>query len=157
MAIDRGRPFGLTLDRWEPFRGLNDVQAEMNRLFDNFFGRPTGLDVPERVWAPAMDMYETKDDLIVSFELPGVKEKEIQVSITNDVLTIKAERAEQQELTDENYRRLERRFGKFERSVGLPMPVQTDKVKATLRDGVLEIKLPKVEAAEPQEIKIDVL
>ncbi len=157
MPIERWGPFGLTLNRWEPFRGLSDIQTEMNRLFDNFFGCPIGLGVAERVWAPAMDMHETKDDLIVSFELPGVKENEIQVSITNDVLTIRGERAQQQELKDENYHRLEHWFGKFERSVVLPMPVQTDKVRATYRDGVLEINLPKAEAVKPKAIKIDVL
>lgn len=157
MAIERWRPLGSTFDRWEPFRGLNDIQAEMNRLFDTVFARPTGLGVVERVWGPAMDMYETKDDLVVSFELPGVKEKEVQVSIANDVLTIRGERAHRQEVKDENYHRLERWVGKFERSVPLPMPVQTDKVKAAYREGVLEIKLPKAEAIKPKEIKIDVL
>lgn len=76
-------------------------------------------------------MYETKDDLVVSLELPGVKEKEVQVSITNDILTVKGERSQQQEVKDENYHRLERWFGKFERNIPLPMAVQTDKVKAT--------------------------
>lgn len=139
IAIERWRPFGSTLDLWDPFRGLGDIQTEMNRLFDGFFGRSTSQGVSERVWAPAMDMYETKDDLVVTCELPGVEEKEVQASITNDVL------------------RLERWYGKFERSLSLPMPVQTDKVKATYRDGVLEIKLPKAEAVKPKEIKIDIL
>ena len=103
-----------------------------------------------------MDMYETKDDLVVSLELPGVKEKEVQVSIMNDILTVKGERTQQQEVKDENSHRLERWFGRFERGIPLPMPVQTDKVKATYRDGVLEIKLPKAEAVKPREIKIDV-
>lgn len=94
---------------------------------------------------------------MVSLELPGVKEKEVQVSITNDILTVKGEHTQQQEVKDENYQRLERWFGKFERSIPLPMPVQTDRVKATYRDGVLEIKLPKAEAVQPREIKIDVL
>lgn len=160
MAIERWRPFGSTLDRWEPFRGLSDIQAEMNRLFDTFFGRPATVGVSERVWAPAIDMYETKDDLYVLCELPGVREKEVQVSITNDILTIKGERTQQQEVQevkDDNYYRLERWFGKFERSIPLPMPVQGEKVKATYRDGVLEIKLPKAEAVKPKEIKIEVL
>lgn len=157
MALERWRPFGATLDRWEPFRGLSEIQSEVNRLFDNFFGRPAGVALGERLWAPAMDMYETKDDLVVSLELPGVKEKEVQVSITNDVLTVRGERTQQQEVKDENYHRLERWFGKFERSIPLPMPIQTEKVKATYRDGVLEIKLPKAEAVKPKEIKIDVL
>lgn len=157
MAIERWRPFGSTVDRWEPFRGLTDIQAEMNRLFDTVFGRSTGAAVSDRVWAPAIDMYETKDDLYVLCEVPGVREKEVQVSITNDVLTIKGERSQQQEVKDDSYYRLERWFGRFERSVPLPMPVQSDKVKATYRDGVLEIKLPKAEAVKPKEIKIEVL
>ena len=157
MPIERWRPFGSTLDRWEPFRGLTDIQSEVNRLFDNFFDRPAGLGVVERVWAPTMDMYETKDDLVVTFELPGVKEKEVHVSITNDILTIKGERTQSQEVKDENDHRLERWYGKFERNIPLPMPVQTDKVRAAYRDGVLEIKLPKAEAVKPKEIKIDIL
>ncbi len=157
MPIERWRPFGSTLDRWEPFRGLTDIQSEVNRLFDNFFSRPAGLGVVERVWAPAMDMSETKDDLVVTFELPSVKEKEVHVSITNDILTIKGERTQSREVKDENYHRLERWYGKFERNIPLPMPVQTDKARAAYRDGVLEIKLPKAEAVKPQEIKIDIL
>jgi len=157
MAIERWRPFGSTLDRWEPLQGLGEIQSEVSRLFDSLVGRPAGLGVVERVWAPAMNMYETKDELVVSLELPGVKEKELRVSITNDVLTVKGERSQQQEVKDENYHRLERWFGKFERNIPLPTAVQTDKVQATYRDGVLEIKLPKAEAVKPKEIKIDVL
>ncbi|MGH7262307.1 MAG: Hsp20/alpha crystallin family protein [Candidatus Rokuibacteriota bacterium] len=85
------------------------------------------------------------------------KEKEVHVSITNDILTVKGERSQQQEVKDENCHRLERWFGKFERNIPLPTAVQTDKAQATYRDGVLEIKLPKAEAVKPKEIKIDVL
>lgn len=157
ITLERWRPFGSTLDRWEPFRGLSEIHTEMNRLCDTFLNRPVGLGMKERLWAPALDMYETKDDLYVQVELPGVKENEVQVSITNDVLTVKGERAQQQELRDDNSPRLERWFGKFERSIELPTAIQADKVKATYRDGVLEIKLPKAEAVKPKEIKIDVL
>lgn len=157
MAIDRWRPFGSTLDRWEPFEGLSDIQTEMNRLFDGFFGRPAGFGGAERVWAPVVDMHETKDELIVACELPGVKEKEVHVSITDDLLTIKGERTRREEVTDEHHHRLERWYGKFERSIPLPMPVESDKVKATYRDGVLQIKLPKAEVVKPKEVKIEVL
>ena len=109
------------------------------------------------MWAPLADMYETKDDLFVTFELPGVREKEVSVAITGDLLTVKGERKLEHDLKDEGCYRLERLYGKFERSVPLPIPVQSDKVKATYRDGVLEIRLPKVEAVKPKEIKIDVL
>jgi HSP20 family protein len=94
----------------------------------------------------------------VTFELPGVREKEVSLNITGDVLTLKGERRwEKGELKDESYHRLERVYGKFERSVPLPVPVQADKVRATYRDGVLEIKLPKAEEVKAKEIKIDIV
>jgi HSP20 family protein len=157
MAIDRWRPFGTVMERWEPLRNLGDIQGEMNRLFDSVFARPSTVAAGERLWAPLTDMYETKDDLFITFELPGIREKEVSVSITGDVLTVKGERKLERDLKDEGYHRLERVYGRFERSVPLPMPVQADKVKATYRDGMLEIRLPKVEAVKPKEIKIDVL
>src|SRR5256885_11873382 len=98
-----------------------------------------------RTWAPVLDMHETKDDLLLNFELPGVREKDVSLSITGDLLTVRGERRFRQELNDDNYYHVERAYGKFERSVQLPIPVQADRVKATYRDGVLEVKLPKAE------------
>jgi HSP20 family protein len=126
----------------------------MNRLFDGFFGGPAATS--ERMWLPLCDMYETKDDLTLTFELPGISEKEVTVSITGDVLTLKGERKWDKELKDESYHRLERTYGRFERSMPLPVPVQADKVKATYRNGLLEIKLPKAEEVKSKEIKINV-
>ena len=156
-TIDRWRPYGTAVERWEPFRNVNDIQGEMNRLFDSFFGRPATVAACERMWAPLVDMYETKDDLFVTLELPGVREKDVHVSITGDMLTVKGERRFESDVKDEGYYRLERVYGKFERSMPLPIPVQADKVKATYRDGVLEIRLPKVEEVKPKEIKIDLV
>src|SRR5437879_1684147 len=131
----------------------------MNRLFDSFFGRPLGTatGTGSRAWMPVVDMYETKDDLVLSFELPGVREKDVSVSITGDLLTVKGERGFDRDVTDESYRHVERVYGKFERSVQLPMPVQADKVKATYRDGMLEVTLPKADEVKPKEIKIDIV
>jgi len=156
-TIDRWRPYGTAVERWEPFRNVNDIQGEMNRLFDSFFGRPATVAAGERMWAPLVDMYETKDDLFVTLELPGVREKDVHVSITGDMLTVKGERRFESDVKDEGYYRLERVYGKFERSMPLAIPVQADKVKATYRDGVLEIRLPKVEEVKPKEIKIDLV
>jgi len=154
MSLERWRPFGGGTEvRWE---GLTDIQQEVNRLFDSFFGRPATMTTGDRLWVPLVDMYETKDDLNITFEVPGVREKEISVSITGDLLTVKGERKWDKEHTDDSYHRLERVYGRFERSVALPVPVQGDKVKATYRDGVLEIRLPKAEEVKPKEIKIDV-
>jgi HSP20 family protein len=93
----------------------------------------------------------------VSFELPGVSEKDVNVSITGDLLTVRGERQWQEQAKNDNYHRLERMYGKFERSVQLPFPVQANKVKATYRDGVLVVTLPKAEEVKPREIKIDIL
>ena len=155
-TIDRWRPYGTAVERWEPFRNVNDIQGEMSRLFDSLFGRPATVSAGDRLWAPLADMYETKDDLFVALELPGIREKDVNVSITGDMLTVKGDRRFERDVTDEGYYRLERVYGKFERSMPLPIPVQADKVKATYRDGVLEIRLPKVEEVKPKEIKIDV-
>jgi HSP20 family protein len=158
MAMERWRPFGSVVDRWDPFR-VSDIQGEMNRLFDTFFGRPATATAPmgERMWAPAVDMWETKDNLVLSFEIPGVREKDVSVSISGDLLTVKGERRFDREVKDESYHRLERVYGKFERNIQLPMSVQSDKVKAAYRDGVLEVTLPKTEEVKPKEIKIDIL
>ena len=154
MAIERWRPFGGLMER-EPFR---DIQSEVNRLFDSFLGRPTttATGTGSRVWMPVVDMYETNDDLILDVELPGVREKEISLTITGDVLTVKGDRQFGEQLKDDNYFHMERTYGKFERSIRLPMPVQAGQVTAAYRDGVLEVRLPKAEEVRPKEIRIDV-
>ncbi|HET8575600.1 MAG TPA: Hsp20/alpha crystallin family protein [Methylomirabilota bacterium] len=154
MALVRFRPFSSALD---PFRDLSDIQSEMNRLFDAFVSRPTLPAGVDRVWAPAVDMYETRDELVVEAELPGLSEKDIHLSITRDMLTLRGERQWSQEAKQEGLYRGERWFGKFERTVPLPVPVQADKVKAQYRDGVLTVKLPKTEEIKPKEIRIEVL
>ncbi len=153
MALIRFRPFSQALD---PSLDLTDIQVQMNRLFDNFLGQPSAPGLMERMWAPAVDMYETRNEVVVSAELPGISEKDIHLSITGDLLTIQGERRESDEVKDGSHYRRERWFGKFERTLALPMPVETGQVKATYRDGVLTVKLPKVEEIKPKEIKIDV-
>ena len=158
MAIERWRPF-VSMEKWEPFRGMSDIQGEVNRIVETFLGRPavSGAGPAVRTWAPVFDMHETKDEVVLNFELPGVSDKDVSLSITGDLLTLKGERTANREFTDENAYRAERVYGKFERSVELPMPVQADKVKATYRDGVLEVKLPKAEEVKPKAIKIDII
>jgi HSP20 family protein len=106
---------------------------------------------------PAVDMHETKDDLVLRVEVPGVREKDVAVSITGDLLTVRGERRWEDESKDQKFLHVERVYGQFERMIQLPMAVQTDKVKASYRDGVLEIKLPKAEELKPREIKIEIL
>jgi len=138
---------------------MSDIQGEVNRLFDSVFGRPTAAATGSglRMWAPVLDMHETTDDLVLNFELPGVSEKDVSLSITGDLLTLKGERRFNNDVKDDSYHHVERAYGKFERSVQLPMAVQAQKVKATYRDGVLEVRLPKAEEVKPKEIKIEIV
>ena len=153
--MERWRPFGFG-DRWEPFRNVSDIQGEVNRLFDTFLGRPVQASPATRSWLPSVDMHETKDELVLSVEVPGVSEKDVTVSITGDLLSIKGERRVADPTSDQKYLHVERVYGQFERLIQLPMAVQADKVKAMYRDGVLTITLPKAEELKPREIKIDI-
>jgi HSP20 family protein len=146
----------IAIERWRPFGSVTKWDSEMNRLFDSFFGKPVATSNGERMWAPALDMYETKDGIVLNFELPGVREKDVTLSIMDDVLTLKGERAFDRDVKDEGYHHTERVYGKFERSIQLPAGVQAEKVQATYRDGMLEVKLPKAEEVKPREIKINI-
>jgi HSP20 family protein len=148
----------MSLIRWRPTRDLLSIRDEMNRLFDNFF---TGL--PERrrgllegEWAPSVDIAETDNEVVVTAELPGIKQDDVDITITDDVLTLKGEKKEEKEVKEKNYHRIERSYGSFQRSISLPAGVQADKAKATYKDGVLHITVPKAEEAKPKQIKIDV-
>jgi HSP20 family protein len=155
MSLERWRAFRF--DPNDPFPTVIDVQAHMNRVFDDLLGlpaRPRALG--ERLFAPAIDMYETKDELVITAELPGVKEQDIQLSIVENVLSLRGQRLPAGGVKEEHYHRIERWSGHFERHMQLPIPVQQDKVRASYRDGVLEVHLPKVEEVKPREIKIEV-
>jgi HSP20 family protein len=157
MAIERWRPFGGLSERWDPFRHVADIQGEMNRLFDALSARPAASERGGRTWLPFVDIVETKDDLVLKFDLPGIREKDVQLSITGDLLTVRGERAFEADAKEQTYHHVERVYGKFERAIQLPMPVQADKVKATYREGVLEVTLPKTEEVKPKQIRIDIL
>ena len=140
--------------RWEPFRELSTLRDIMDRWFEeSFFRTPT----PLAFWTEgtlAVDMYETKDGVVVKTAIPGVKPEDIDVSITGDTLTIKAEAKEEQEVKQENYLRRECRYGSFCRSVTLPGGLLTDKAEATYTNGILTLTFPKAEEVKPKSIKI---
>lgn len=155
MALERWRPRFGALTRWDPFAELRDLQREMDRLFESFFGR-TRAEVAEAGWSPLVDIYETKDNLVVKAELPGVKPEEVEVNIVGDTLTLKGERKQEKEVSEEGYYHRELAYGAFQRSLALPQMVDPGKVKATFKNGVLEIILPKKEEAKPKAIKVEV-
>jgi HSP20 family protein len=147
MAVIRWRP----RDVWNP---LTDLQEEMNRLFDLSSGGFRGEGVA--AWAPSLDVYEDKDTLVVKADLPGIEEKDIDISIQGDVLTLRGERKQEEEVKEKGYHRCERCYGSFQRSFTLPYSVDQSKVKASYKGGVLEVRLPKAEEAKQKRIKIDV-
>jgi HSP20 family protein len=136
------------------------IRDEMNRLFDNIFpGWPspdTAKGLMEGEWAPTVDIAETESEIVVTAELPGVKQEDVDVTVTNDVLTIKGEKKDEKEIKKENYHRIERSYGSFHRSIGLPTGVKGKEAKAICKDGVLKVTIPKAEEAKPKQIKINV-
>ena len=148
----------MSLIRWRPTHDLMNIRDEMSRLFDNFFaGLPErGKELLGGEWSPSVDVSETDEEVVVTAELPGVKQDEVDITITDDVLTLKGEKKEEKEVKEKNYHRVERTYGSFQRSIGLPTGVEAGKAKATYKDGVLCITIPKAEEAKPKQIKIDV-
>jgi HSP20 family protein len=148
-----------SLQRWDPFRGLVRAQRDLDRLFDSFFGRPlVRWEEEDGVRVPAMDVTETDSEIVVTAELPGVDRKDIDVEVLPESLSVKAEMSRETEGKERTYHRRERVWGRFERTVSLPAEALTDQVKAVLKDGVLEIRLPKTKrpkASTPRKVEID--
>lgn len=145
----------MTLIRWRPYRSMESVQDEVNKVFDSFFGTPA-MQGREDVWTPDVDIIEDKDSITVNVDIPGMKKDDIKVSVHDQSLTIRGERRYEKEDKDKNYHRTERMYGAFSRTFSLPSTVEGDKIKANYKDGVLKIELPKVEEVKPKEIPISV-
>lgn len=142
-----------SITRRDPFRDLLNLQGEMTRLF----GRAYGSDEAEGArtsWAPPIDIYETADAYRVVAELPGFNPDEVDVTVNEGTLTIKGERKFYNEVNEESFHRIERRFGAFQRLVSLPQQVQAEKVEASFDKGVLTVSIPKAEQAKPRRIEI---
>ena len=147
-------PFELT--RWDPFRDMVSLQEDMNKLFSDFWGRGGRRGLADEFWAPLVDIEETKDEVVVKAEIPGMKKEEIKLQVTGDALAITGERRQESETKDKTFHRIERSYGKFQRIIGLPTEVQGAKAKASYENGILVIHLPKSEESKPKEIAIDV-
>ncbi len=141
--------------RWDPFRDLVTIQDELNRLFNRTFGsleplRPTAAGT----WMPAMDVYETDDKFVAKVELPGIDPEDVEVAVEDGTLTISGKREFSSEVREEDYHRIERRYGAFSRAITLPPTVDTDKVEARFDKGVLTVEVAKTERAKPKKIKV---
>jgi len=140
------------LIRWEPAREMMTLREAMDRLFDDAFTRPLSL---RDAWSvPAIDMYQTDDEIVVKAALPGIKADEVQINITGEVLTLKGEMKHEEEKKEKAWHMREQRWGSFERSVVLPTDVVADKTKAEFENGILTITLPKAEEVKPKVINI---
>ena len=140
-----------TLVRWEPFREIATLQNEMSRLMSTF---AEGNGDSGRSWVPALDVWETDQEVVYALDLPGIPEEDISVELENGALTVSAERERTNEISDDKLYRYERRFGAFSRTVGLPQGITEDQIRADYRDGVLEIHVAKPEQPKPRRIEI---
>jgi HSP20 family protein len=145
------------LTRWEPFREFTTLQDRMNRLFRDAFG-PEGREeaLTTTSFAPLVDVYEDEHNITLKIEVPGIEEKDIDVRIENNTLTVHGERKFEKEEKEENYRRIERQYGSFTRTFTLPTTVDAEKVSANYDKGVLKIALAKKAEAKPKQIKVHV-
>jgi HSP20 family protein len=140
-----------TLVRWEPFRELASMQGDMNRWLNTFFDGQTR---ETRSWVPALDVWETDNDVVYAFDLPGIPEDKISIEVKDDTLTVSAEREKTEETSEDRYYRFERRYGSFTRAIGLPQGVDEDQINASYRDGVLEVRVPKPAEQKPRRIEL---
>lgn len=148
---------------WRPFMDLTRWDSEMDRMLDDFFNRRMrpwwAARWPKSVGemtAPVVDVYEEKDEIVVKAELPGLDKKDIEVNISDSELTLKGEKKKEEKVEEDDYYRCERSYGAFLRSVELPAGVKADKVKASFKNGVLEVRLPRTEEAKIKEIKVKI-
>jgi HSP20 family protein len=149
----------MSILRWDPFEELREMQRSLDRLFDELTGRRPVRRREARepvVWEPAVEVYETDQEVVVRAELPGVDPKNVNVTVQDNTVTIEAEAKEEQEERGRNYLQRELRYGQFFRSVALPAEVKADAAKATYRNGVLELRVPKSERAKPKQVKVEV-
>lgn len=146
----------MAIVRYNPFRDLRAMQEQMNHLLDMAWSRDTGEELREGVWHPPVDIFETEDAVIIKAELPGIEQKDIEVKIEDGTLVLRGERKHDEEIKKENYHRVERYYGQFQRSFSLPNAINQEKVKATCDKGVLTIILPRREEKKPKQINVEV-
>lgn len=145
--------------RWEPFRDLLSLHARMNRLFEDVVKRTPGDPDQEEMapgqWTPAVDIFETLENIVIRAEVPGIEQSALEVEVKGDRLILRGDR-KFEEAEGRSYHRVERAYGSFRRVFSVPVMVRQDQVSAVLKNGVLEITLPKEEEAKPQQIQVEI-
>ena len=146
----------MAIVRYNPFRELRSMQEQMNRLLDLAWNRESGEEMKEGIWQPPVDIYENEHSVIIKAELPDIDQKDIEVKIEDNTLMLRGERKQDRELKKENFHRIERYYGTFQRIFTLPHTIAQEDVKATCANGVLTIILPKKEEKKPKQINVEV-
>jgi HSP20 family protein len=148
----------MALVKWDPFRDVAELQNRINRMFDDSFGpsRDREDEVNMCAWRPVVDIYETETGVILSVDLPGVGKENVAVEVKDNILTLKGERFPKTEIKQEAYYRQERCYGTFQRSFTLHHNIQPNLIKATFKDGMLEIEIPRPAEEQPKQITVNV-
>lgn len=148
----------MAIVRWDPFRDVSTLQDRINRIFNESFGRSREFDdeISLYDWKPPVDIYETGEGIVLKIELPGVKKDDVSVEVKDNVLTIKGERLLDPAIKDEHYYRKERSFGKFNRSFSLQELIKPDLIKASFKDGVLTVEVPRPEEEKPKQVTVNI-
>lgn len=143
---------------WDPWRDFGSLQERINKMFDDTIrsGGTGDEELATGAWSPAVDIHETDDSFVVSADLPGLKKDDIQINVEDNTLTIKGEKKFEEKVPRDKYIRVERNYGTFVRSFSLPQNVDSAKIKATFKDGILDLTLPKREEAKPKKIAVEV-
>lgn len=146
----------MSIVRWDPFADMATLRDQVNRLFEQNISRFTNEPASMEMWAPRVDILESEEALTLRAELPGISPEDLDIQITGDTLTLKGERKAQRTEKGQQFIRVERTYGAFQRSFSLGVPVKQQEVKAQYRDGILDITLPKAEEARPKQIKVKI-
>jgi len=144
----------MTLVKWEPFRDLMAMQDRMTRLIDETLSRIWKEDMAQGVWSPSVDILERGDEVVLKVDLPGVSQNEIDIRVEEGTLTIQGERKFVKESSEENYVQIERPYGTFRRTFSIPRTIDQDSIKASYKDGVLRIILPRRQEIQPKQIVV---
>lgn len=144
-----------SITRWDPFSSISALHEQVNRLFECNLSHDRNQSALT-AWAPSVDIYETENELVIKADLPEVQEKDIDVRVENNMLTIRGERRLEREVKEEDYLRVERSYGAFTRSFSLPNTVNTEAIQASYADGVLKVTLPKRAESKPKQVKVNV-
>ena len=146
----------MAIVKYNPFRDLRTMHDQMNRLLDMAWTRDVGEELREGVWQPPVDIYEDENSVTIKAELPDIDQKDIDIRIEDNTLTLRGERKHSEDIKKENFHRIERYYGTFQRSFALPNTINHEKVKASCDKGVLTIVLPKREEKKAKQITVEV-